>query len=64
MGYSVEKSIGEGTYSKVCLATMFSRLGSEKVACKVINKKCAGQDFIRKFLPRELKYALKQYVHI
>ncbi|KAK9744882.1 Protein kinase domain [Popillia japonica] len=55
MGYTIEKSIGEGTYSKVCLATMSLRFGNEKVACKIINKKCAGQDFIKKFLPRELK---------
>lgn len=56
MGYAIEKSIGEGTYSKVCLATMSSRKGNEKVACKVINKKYAGPDFIKRFLPRELKY--------
>lgn len=60
MGYSVEKLIGEGTYSKVCLATMSSRLGCEKVACKVINRKYAGQDFIKRFLPRELKYLFRK----
>lgn len=55
MGYFIGKSIGEGTYSKVCVATAQTSHCPDKVACKIINKKCAGSDFIKKFLPRELK---------
>lgn len=54
MGYTIGKTIGEGTYSKVCVAS--HRNGHEnKLAVKIINKKEAGSDFIKKFLPRELK---------
>lgn len=52
MGYRVGKTIGRGTYSKVCVA--ISKQG-QKLACKIINKGHAGQDFIEKFLPRELR---------
>lgn len=56
MGYKLGKTIGEGTYSKVCTAVSISRGIPEKVACKIIRKKYAGSDFIKKFLPRELEY--------
>ncbi|KAJ8949601.1 hypothetical protein NQ314_008172 [Rhamnusium bicolor] len=52
MGYRIGKTIGKGTYSKVCIA--ISNTG-QKLACKVINKKYAGEDFIERFLPRELR---------
>lgn len=51
MGYRIGKSIGRGTYSKVCLA--MDKKG-KKYACKIINKKKAGRDFMQNFLPREL----------
>lgn len=51
MGYRLGDSIGKGTYSKVNLAV--DKKG-KKYACKIINKKKAGQDFIEHFLPREL----------
>lgn len=51
MGYRLGRSIGKGTYSKVCLA--LDRKG-RKYACKIINKKRVGGDFIQNFLPREL----------
>ncbi|XP_018565552.1 testis-specific serine/threonine-protein kinase 3-like [Anoplophora glabripennis] len=52
IGYRIGKSIGKGTYSKVCIA--INSLG-QKLACKIINKRYAGEDFIQKFLPRELR---------
>lgn len=55
LGYTLGKVIGEGTYSKVCVATAYIEDSEEKVACKIIHKKYAGSDFIKKFLPRELK---------
>lgn len=51
MGYRIGKSIGKGTYSKVCLA--LDKKG-RKYACKIINKKSSGCNFMKKFLPREL----------
>lgn len=51
MGFRIGKSLGRGTYSKVCLAT--DKKG-RNYACKIINKKIAGEDFIKNFLPREL----------
>ncbi|KAJ8985298.1 hypothetical protein NQ317_007085 [Molorchus minor] len=52
MGYQIGKTIGKGTYSKVCTAIVAD---GQKLACKIINKKYAGQDFIERFLPRELR---------
>ncbi|KAG5867250.1 hypothetical protein JTB14_020427 [Gonioctena quinquepunctata] len=54
MGFQIGKTIGHGTYSKVCIATNTNDNG-KKCACKIINKRYAGEDFIEKFLPRELK---------
>ncbi|XP_044754545.1 testis-specific serine/threonine-protein kinase 3-like [Coccinella septempunctata] len=51
IGFTLGKTIGKGTYSKVCLATN----ENQKLACKIINRRNAGQEFIEKFLPRELK---------
>lgn len=61
LGYTLGKVIGEGTYSKVCAATINLEDTDEKVACKIINKKYAGTDFIKKFLPRELKLSSFQF---
>lgn len=52
MGYRMGKTIGKGTYSKVCVAV--NNMG-HKVACKIIDKEKSGEEFIKKFLPRELK---------
>lgn len=56
MGYSCGKTIGEGTYSKVCVAALNGKVNTihERVACKIIQKELAGTEFIEKFLPREL----------
>lgn len=51
IGYTLGKTIGQGTYSKVCIATRKNL----KVACKIINRKNAGTTFNKKFLPRELR---------
>lgn len=51
IGYRIGKSIGKGTYSKVCIAI---DTHGNKFACKIINKERAGEEFIKKFLPREL----------
>lgn len=56
-GYTVGTELGEGTYSKVKIAT-WVRPGEKagiKVALKIINKKTAPSDFKEKFLPRELE---------
>ncbi|XP_029922267.1 testis-specific serine/threonine-protein kinase 6 [Myripristis murdjan] len=50
-GYTFGPTIGEGAFSKVRLAT--AQNGS-KVAIKIVNYKSAPQDFVKKFLPREL----------
>ncbi|CAH2008397.1 unnamed protein product [Acanthoscelides obtectus] len=51
-GYEAGKVLGTGTYSKVYVVTDQTR---KKLACKVVRKKDAGDAFITKFLPRELK---------
>lgn len=52
-GYKIQHTLGEGAYSKVKSAYS-SRLGRE-VAIKCINTQLAPNDFVQKFLPRELK---------
>ncbi|XP_067044309.1 uncharacterized protein [Acropora muricata] len=51
-GYNLTKTLGEGAYAKVKLAD--SRKHNCCVAIKVINKRRAPKDFLRKFLPREV----------
>lgn len=58
------KTIGKGTYSKVCL---ISEKGGRKMACKIINKNYAGLEFTHKFLPREIEcvnFMQKMYSYI
>lgn len=61
LGYTLGKMIGQGTYSKVTLMT--DDTSGEKLACKIINKKYAGADFIKRFLPRELEYVYEYTLH-
>ncbi|XP_030640043.1 testis-specific serine/threonine-protein kinase 6 [Chanos chanos] len=51
-GYKFSATIGEGSYSKVKLAT--SEKHNAQVAIKVVDRKKAPHEFIFKFLPREL----------
>jgi len=56
-GYRLGKIIGEGSYSKVRLTTRYFSDGTPayRLASKVISKKKASEDFVTKFLPRELQ---------
>jgi len=51
-GYTLIKTLGEGAYAKVKLAD--SKKHNCRVAVKVINKRRAPKDFLKKFLPREV----------
>ncbi|KAL9956243.1 hypothetical protein ACROYT_G037693 [Oculina patagonica] len=51
-GYTLTKTLGEGAYAKVKLAD--SKKHNCQVAVKVINKRRAPKDFLKKFLPREV----------
>ena len=53
-GYVVERTIGSGAYAKVKLAHC-ARNNSKKVAIKVVDKRKAPSDVIKRFLPRELE---------
>ncbi|CAG9828893.1 unnamed protein product [Diabrotica balteata] len=51
-GFYIGQVIGKGAYSKVCVAT---RCGTnQKSACKIINKNNPVEEFINKFVAREL----------
>ncbi|XP_033925035.1 testis-specific serine/threonine-protein kinase 3 [Melopsittacus undulatus] len=52
-GYHLGRTIGEGMYSKVKEA--FSQKHHKKVAIKIIDKKEGQEEFIQRFLPRELQ---------
>lgn len=45
--------LGEGTYSKVKRA--YSKFRGYDVAIKIVNRKIAPKDFLKRFLPRELE---------
>ncbi|XP_036451530.1 testis-specific serine/threonine-protein kinase 1-like [Colossoma macropomum] len=51
-GYTLGISLGEGSYAKVKSA--YSQHLKTSVAIKIINRKTAPQDFLEKFLPREM----------
>nr|XP_046465948.1 testis-specific serine/threonine-protein kinase 3-like [Neodiprion pinetum] len=59
-GYTFGKTIGEGSYCKVkffIFKTVYQRVGNnhiQKIACKIIDKCKASNEFVTKFLPREL----------
>ena len=52
-GYELSGLIGEGAYSKVRSA--FSIKLRQNCAIKCIDKRNAPDDFVKKFLPRELE---------
>nr|XP_047135501.1 testis-specific serine/threonine-protein kinase 3-like [Hydra vulgaris] len=47
------KKLGEGTYSKVKHA--YSKKQNRDIAIKIINRKIAPKEFLKRFLPRELE---------
>nr|CAD7199313.1 unnamed protein product [Timema douglasi] len=54
-GYRLGRNMAEGSYCKVKLAYKTYDSGyTKKVACKVVNRGTASQEFVSKFLPREL----------
>ena len=59
-GYVLGDSLGKGSYAVVKVA--FSKKLKRQVAIKVILKKKAPQDYITKFLPREIS-VMKQLSH-
>jgi serine/threonine protein kinase len=55
-GYRLLDTIGNGSYAKVKLAEQISKNGvKKKLAVKIINRLKAPDDFLIKFLPRELQ---------
>lgn len=54
-GFKIGKLIGKGTFSKVYEATATEIDKTIALACKVIDKTKAPEDFIAKFLPREIE---------
>lgn len=54
-GYRLGKTIGEGSYCKVKSALkVFADGQAKRMACKIISKRKASEEFVTKFLPREL----------
>ncbi|KAM6296023.1 testis-specific serine/threonine-protein kinase 3 [Aegotheles albertisi] len=56
-GYHLGRTVGEGMFSKVKEA--FSQKHHKKVAIKIMDTKEAQEEFIHKFLPRELEVATR-----
>ncbi|NWS77324.1 TSSK3 kinase, partial [Crotophaga sulcirostris] len=56
-GYHLCRTIGEGMYAKVKEA--FSQKHQKKVAIKIVDKKKNPEEFVQKFLPRELQIATR-----
>ena len=59
-GYVLGDSVGKGSYAVVKVA--FSKKLNRQVAIKIITKKKAPQDYLKKFLPREIA-VMKQLNH-
>ncbi|XP_046401674.1 testis-specific serine/threonine-protein kinase 3 [Ischnura elegans] len=61
-GYVIGKKIGQGAYATVHLAEYIDgsqRREKTKLACKIIDKERAPNDFLEKFFPRELQIITK-----
>ena len=59
-GYGLEDQLGKGSYAVVRGAT--SKKHKRKVAIKIVSKKKAPEDYLTKFLPREIQ-VLKRLRH-
>uniref|UniRef100_A0A6I8PIG2 non-specific serine/threonine protein kinase n=1 Tax=Ornithorhynchus anatinus TaxID=9258 RepID=A0A6I8PIG2_ORNAN len=57
-GYEIGKVIGHGSYGTVYEA--FYTKQKITVAIKIINKKKASEDYLTKFLPREIQDLIRQ----
>lgn len=60
-GYQIGKAIGHGSYGTVYEA-YFSKQKS-MVAIKIISKKKASEDYLTKFLPREIQVMICVWVY-
>uniref|UniRef100_A0A2K6A4J6 Testis specific serine kinase 4 n=1 Tax=Mandrillus leucophaeus TaxID=9568 RepID=A0A2K6A4J6_MANLE len=60
-GYEVGKVIGNGSYGTVYEA--FYTKQKVMVAVKIISKKKASDDYLNKFLPREIQNLILQMLH-
>ena len=56
-GYRVGQQVGEGTYSKV--RTVERTSDGKTCAVKIVDKQKAREDYLQKFMPRELAIVLK-----
>lgn len=60
-GYKISRKIGQGSFSQVhfTLFTDPSTGEQHKFACKTIDKSKANQEYLDKFLPREIEILAK-----
>lgn len=58
-GYNIGKKIGKGSYATVVSAEYHDGDKTFPLACKVVDKSRAPNDFLSKFLPRELDIITK-----
>jgi testis-specific serine kinase len=58
-GYTLGAKIGKGAYANVSLAEYKSEREKLLLACKVVDKTKAPEDFLDKFFPRELEIITK-----
>ncbi|EEB17053.1 cAMP-dependent protein kinase catalytic subunit, putative [Pediculus humanus corporis] len=66
-GHKIIKKLGKGTYATVYLTEFLEDSNKEKsklnqFACKIMDTQKSPEDFVKKFLPRELK-ALRELRH-
>lgn len=52
-GYFLGKTVGSGSYATVRIA--YSEKDEKDVAIKIVSKESAPEDYLRRFLPREIQ---------